>query len=147
MKGRKRKPYLVAKQDGFTHHEKRPPCPDASLGDYEPPFELSATAHKEWDRIRVEAPWVLAVNALLLAERCRAFSQLQDACLLVEVGGLVIQGDRRQAVRNPAIVIANALRTFLLRVDAELGLTPCSQSRVNATAGKLAASIEDEMCG
>ena len=148
MKGRKRKPYLVALQDGPTHHGPMRQCPDASLGDFEPPFDLDAVARKEWDRMRVEAPWVLAVNALLLAERCRAFSELQRACQEIDASGLLVPGFAGALVKNPACAIAAGLRTFILKADAEMGLTPCSQSRVNAVhSGKPKQSIEDAMCG
>ena len=148
MKGRKRKPYLLAKQEGRTHHESRPKCVDACLGDFEPPFELDEVAKREWDRMRVEAPWILAVNALLLAERCRAHSELQRACKLIDDAGVVVETRTGLMVKNPACEVSSQLRQYILRADAEMGLTPCSQNKVSATdAGKQKASIEDQMFG
>jgi len=147
MKGRKRTPYLVAKTHGDVSHRKLPPCPDAQVGDFDPPFKLDAVARKEWDRMRHEAPWVLAVNALLLAERCRAFSELQQCCKLIDEQGILTVGFDGQDVKNPACTVANQLRVYILRADAEMGITPCSQSKVNAPPKAAEDPIEGAMCG
>ena len=137
MKGRKRKPRILAIEDGFTHHENRPPSPEPSRGDFEPPFELNPVALKEWNRIRSEAYWITASDALLLAERCSAHSDLQAVKQSIASGA---KGKGR-----PLTAIRNELRAYILRADAELGLTSSSLSRVNAQPRKQGQSIEDVM--
>lgn len=140
MKGRKPKPYLLAKLDGKTGHYRKPICPEASVGDYDPPIELDAVARAEWDRVKREAGWILAVNAALLAERCSAFADLQRVKKAIKRGDKPTEG-------RPLTAIRNELRAYILRADAELGLTPCSQSKVAAPPKSERNPIEAAMFG
>jgi phage terminase small subunit len=89
--------------------------------------------------MRAEAPWILAVNALLLAERCSAHADLQKIKARILKGGTT--------TGRPLTAIRNELRQYILRADAELGLTPCSQNKVAALDSSKGASIQDQMFG
>lgn len=101
------------------------------------PDELSdAEAHAEWDRTIVPAithGQITGAERVLAIAHCELWStwrsQLADAARHPHV---VAVGDKKYPMPNPARVMANKTLQLLTKIDAELGLTPTSRSRVIA---------------
>jgi P27 family predicted phage terminase small subunit len=146
MKGRKPKLFALDKQEGSPSRRKRK-VPARQNGDFDPPFGLSELAAEEWKRIRAEAVWISAASAGLLALRCEAYAEWMQAREDIKKRGTLIE-TRNGDVKNPSLQIAREARAYLLRADAELGLTSCSEQRVNApTKTPAVDAVEDALYG
>jgi len=145
MKGRKRKPYLLAKLDGDTGKRSVETGVVPAPGDFEPTFELGVVARAEWDRIRIEAPWISASSALLLSERCQAFEDLVTARRDIKKRGKLLK-TKNGMVKNPSMQIVRDARQFIARVDPEFGLTSCSESKVHARPKEAIDALEADLC-
>jgi P27 family predicted phage terminase small subunit len=140
MRGRKPKPTVLKLLNG--NPGKRP------LNDHEPkpghltediPPELDKTdAKEEWQRTIVPAirrGQITAADRVFAIAHCDLWatwrSQLADASRHAHV---VAVGPNQHPMPNPARGMANKTFLLLAKVDAELGLTPSSRSRVRVEA-------------
>lgn len=103
------------------------------------PVELSADpeARAEWARTvapAITAGQITASDRVFAIAHCELWatwrSQLADAARHPHV---VSVGKNKYPAPNPARVMANKTMLLLAKVDAELGFTPTSRSRVTAT--------------
>lgn len=140
MRGRKPTPTalkLIRGNPGkrrLNHEEPEPPdlAPDV-------PAELSdQIARDEWtNRIvpAIETGQITAADRAFAIAHCELWStwrsQLADANRHPHV---VSSGKQGYPIPNPARGMANKTLTMLVKVDAELGLSPSSRSRVKVTA-------------
>jgi P27 family predicted phage terminase small subunit len=122
--------------------EPRPAALDVSA-----PTELSDDVSRaEWARTIVPA---ILTGQITSADRTAAIahcelwstwqSQASDAAQHAHV---VKAGNNNYPIPNPARVMANKTLTLLMRVDAELGLTPSSRSRVKTAAPAERSKLE-----
>lgn len=145
MKGRK--PQLVRMEAGNTSKRKPRASVVVPTGVFDPPFELTPIARVEWDRILAEAPWLRAAHSALLAERCECFADIVSARADINARGNLIE-TRNGAVKNPSLQILRESRTALIRMDTELGITPCSQNKVGTVdTGPQVDALEAQLCG
>jgi P27 family predicted phage terminase small subunit len=136
MRGRKPKPTVLKLLHGNPGKRKindKEPMP-APLPDACPPELTDGDAQQEWARTIVPA---IARGQITSADRVFAIahcdlwatwrSQLADASRHAHV---VAAGKSGHPMPNPARGMANKTLMLLAKVDAELGLTPVSRSRV-----------------
>lgn len=139
MRGRKPTPThirLMHNNPGKRPMNDDEPQPEALAEDC--PDELSdVVAREEWER--TIAP---AIRTGQITEADRSFaiahcelwatwrSQLEDA---VKHPHVVAVGKNKYPAPNPARLMANKTLLLLVKVDAELGLSPSSRSRVKTT--------------
>lgn len=131
-RGRKPKPYLLKKAEGFRGHRQHAEGVGGSSSLFESPVKLSDEAMAEWKRIRETAPWIEASDAAALADRCVCWERMLRAQEEVNTTGLTV--DTKEGVKlNPAVNALKVYRQALVRYDAELGLTSSSRSRVGTS--------------
>jgi P27 family predicted phage terminase small subunit len=141
VRGRKPKPTAVKELEGNPgkrplpeeepHHEAPPP--DFDL----PPAELTGdlVAAAEWRRL---APVLRKSKTVTEADRgsliacCQQWSRYLEANKSVSSMGMVVRSPSGYPMPNPYIGITNKALGNLVRLWAELGLTPSSRSRVTA---------------
>ena len=137
MKGRKPVPTELKIMNG--NPGKRPlnanePKPDVVIP--EPPEFLSDTAREEWDRLVPELEKLGLISHLsraTIASYCQAYSRWKEAEERLLEEDYVLMGEKGGVYQNPWLAIANKAMEQLLKIGAEFGMTPSSQSRVSAT--------------
>lgn len=151
MKGRKPKPTalkLLTGNPGKRKLNTREPVADP-LGTDCPPELNEADAVEEWQRTIVPAIYrrqITSADRVFAIAHCALWatwrSQLADASRHAHV----ILGKNGQPLQNPARKTANQTFVLLAKVDAELGLTPASRSRVTV-ASEPHAQTQDKWSG
>ncbi len=150
MRGRKPVPTvlkLLAGNPGKRKLNAEEPHPEALAPDCPEEIAEDADARREW--VRVIAP-AIARGQITAADRAAAIahcdlwatwrSQLVAAARHAHV---VAVGKHGYPTPNPARGMANKTLLMLMKVDAELGLTPASRSRVKASgAGRRQSALE-----
>lgn len=141
MRGRKPKPTALKRLRGNpgkrplpAHEPDLPVIADAST-----PRELArdAQAIEEWRRL---APMLQAAKVLTDGDRaslialCQVWSRYLTATAQLLDADLVVKSRHGHRQPNPYIGVANRALAQCLKLWAELGLTPASRSRVQATA-------------
>jgi P27 family predicted phage terminase small subunit len=142
MRGRKPKPTVLRV---VTNNAGRRPFNDAEPVhvplDVVCPSELvDDVARAEWTRgivPAIEIGQITAADRTLAIAHCELWatwrSQLADAA---RHGHVIAAGVNKYPMPNPARVMANKTLQLLAKVDAELGLSPTSRTRVQ-TQGRL----------
>jgi P27 family predicted phage terminase small subunit len=140
MRGRKPKPTVLKFREG--NPGKRPlnarePKP-RSLAPECPPELTAPDAIEEWTRTivpAIESGQITAADRVFAIAHCELWatwrSQLADAARHAHI---VAVGPNQHPMPNPARGMANKTFTLLAKVDAELGFTPTSRSRVQVAA-------------
>jgi P27 family predicted phage terminase small subunit len=139
MRGRKPKPTvlkLLTGNPGKRRLNEYEPKPDPLTTDC--PSELTEPdAISEWQRTIVPAitrGQITSADRVFAIAHCHLWatwrSQLADAAQHAHV---VAVGPNKHPTPNPARGMANKTFLLLAKVDAELGLTPTSRSRVHTT--------------
>lgn len=137
MRGRKPVPTVLRllrgnpRQHPVNKHEPKPePLTTAC-----PPELTDPESIAEWHRTIVQAidiGQITGTDRVLAITHCELWatwrSQLADALKFPHV---VASGPQKHPIPNPARCMANKTLMILVRVDAELGLTPSSRSRVS----------------
>jgi len=103
-----------------------------------PPSELEdKLARKEWRRTivpAIERRQITSADRVAAIAHCELWatwrSQLEAAAKHAHV---VAAGKNQYPIPNPARGMANKTLGFLIKIDAELGLTPSSRSRVKVS--------------
>lgn len=103
------------------------------------PAELiDAEARAEWRRVVVPASHARhltrADRALAIAH-CQLFSIWLDQLREAATSSHVMDNQNGNPIANPARAMANQTLALLVKIDAELGLTPTSRSRVKISDG------------
>ena len=132
MRGRKPLPSNVVRLRGnpgkrrLNHAEPRPaprvpPCP-ACLGD---------EARKEWQRLAKELGELGLLTRLdrgLLAAYCQAHALWVEAVSSIERYGTMIKSPNGYPMQSPYVAVANKQVEIMVRIAAELGMTPSSRT-------------------
>ncbi len=134
--GRKKKPTRLH----LVHGTDRKDRINTAEPEVEPVSELvapswfSAEQRAEWDLYLAElvAMRVIArADSAVLASFCIAVACLKDCEKLIDVNGLVIDGDNGPK-KNPAITIGDEAMRMIRLLGADLGLTPASRPGLQA---------------
>lgn len=140
MRGRKPKPTVMKLVQGnpgrrpINKDEPKPPSMDAAC-----PAELTdPVSQREWAETivpAIERGQITSAERVMAIAHCELWatwrSQITDAARHPHV---VATGANNYPTPNPARGMANKTLQLLLKVDAELGLTPTSRTRVSASA-------------
>jgi P27 family predicted phage terminase small subunit len=147
MRGRKPKPTVLKLLNGNPGKRKlnpNEPKPDPLPTDC-PPEVASEDGQQEWTRTivpAIERGQITSADRVFAIAHCELWatwrSQLADASRHAHV---VAAGKNGHPTPNPARGMANKTFLLLAKVDAELGLTPASRSRVTVV-GKEPDAIE-----
>jgi P27 family predicted phage terminase small subunit len=145
MKGRKPLPTelkILTGNPGKRPLNENEPKPDVAIP--EPPEFLSEIALEEWHRLVPELEKLGLISHLsraTIASYCQAFSRWQEAEEHLREEAYVLMGEKGGVYQNPWLAIANKAMEQLLKIGAEFGMTPSSQSRVTtSTLNKPAGS-------
>jgi P27 family predicted phage terminase small subunit len=136
MRGRKPTPTVLKFLRGNPGKRRvNPREPTAAPLARDCPDELvDADARQEWTRTIAPAITIGQIGAsdrALAIAHCDLWSSWrQQSALATKVGHLVVVGPSRYPMPNPARTMANKTLQLLVKVDAELGLTPSSRSRI-----------------
>ena len=153
MKGRKPKPTVLKLAIG--NPGRRPlnlaePHPGA-LALRCPREVIDPVAQLEWRRTMVPAiriGQITAADRVMAIAHCELWatwrSQLADASRHAHI---IAVGEKNYPTPNPARVMANKTFQLLVKVDAELGFTPSSRSRVQAVTAPSADLQKDRFFG
>ena len=98
-----------------------PPCP-ACLGD---------EARKEWQRLAKELGELGLLTRLdrgLLAAYCQAHALWVEAVSSIERYGTMIKSPNGYPMQSPSVAVANKQVEIMVRIAAELGMTPSSRT-------------------
>jgi P27 family predicted phage terminase small subunit len=123
---------------------------EAVAGSPEAPSGLSPTGRREWSRVIAllrERGMLDDLDATLLADYAICFERLQAAEKEVTDKGLLVEGQRGCLVKNPALGVARQYRDSLIRISAQLGLTPSSRARLDAPKHGEADELEEILGG
>lgn len=151
MRGRKPTPTvlkLLRGNPGKRAINKAEPKPGPLEADC--PEELTdGVAQQEWARTiqpAIATGQITAADRVFAIAHCELWatwrSQLADASRHPHV---VAVGQNKHPMPNPARVMSNKTLQLLAKVDAELGLTPVSRSRVSVGPGGHADDEENEL--
>lgn len=113
--------------------------------DLQPPISLIPDARTEWDRVAddlVGSGLVTVADLASLAAYCTNYGRWVQAERLLaasaqanpESEGLTIETASGNVIQNPLLGIRNKALADLMKVAAELGMTPSARSRVQAAA-------------
>jgi P27 family predicted phage terminase small subunit len=153
MKGRKPKPsYLhavqgTARADRTNLNEPKPrPLPPK----HPAYLALSATAKRVFRDVLAVAPWITEADFLILAKLAQAVAdwgaankrKQEQAKKYPQYGGLLSFGSKNQLVVAPEIQIMRSAEVVILRISAELGLTPSARSRIKLPTEDGAGDLE-----
>jgi P27 family predicted phage terminase small subunit len=100
-----------------------PSCP-ACLGD---------AASKEWKRLAKELAELGLLTGLdrgLLAAYCQAHALWVEAVSSVERYGTMIKSPNGYPMQSPYVAVANKQVDIMVRIAAELGMTPSARTRI-----------------
>jgi P27 family predicted phage terminase small subunit len=100
-----------------------PPCP-ACLGD---------EARKEWQRLAKELGELGLLTGLdrgLLAAYCQAHALWVEAVSSIERYGTMVKSPNGYPMQSPYVAVANKQVDIMVRIAAELGMTPSSRTRI-----------------
>jgi len=150
VRGRKPKPTTLRVLEGMAGHRPlNPNEPEPAALDEACPVELTdPIAQAEWVRgivPAIQTGQITDADRVLAIAHCELWatwrSQLADAQRHPHI---IAAGPNNYPMPNPARTMANKTLIMLAKVDAELGLTPSSRSRVQATpkAKKTSTLIE-----
>lgn len=152
MRGAKPKPSALKLFEGNRGKRKlnlNEPTPDPLGPDLPPELEGDAPAVAEWQRTIVPAIFrkqITTADRTLAVAHCTLWStwlsQVEDAAKHPHVVGV-----KGRPTANPARGMANKTLLLLVRVDAELGLTPSSRSRVTVASEKEYGQPKDKWAG
>lgn len=95
------------------------------------PRWLKGEARKEWQRLVPELMAVGIITRLdrdLLAIYCHTFAEYLDLLKLTDATRPIIRTTNRNIIQNPVLGILNRTITRLIRIGAELGLSPTSRA-------------------
>jgi P27 family predicted phage terminase small subunit len=134
MRGRKPLPSNVVRLRGnpgkrrLNHAEPRPaprvpPCPSC-LGD---------AARKEWQRLSKELAELGLLTRLdrgLLAAYCQAHALWVEAVASIARYGTMVKSPNGYPMQSPYVAVANKQVDIMVRIAAELGMTPSSRTRI-----------------
>jgi P27 family predicted phage terminase small subunit len=101
------------------------------------PRWAGARVRKVWQRVSAD---LAAMDLLFRADQdallvyCEAVVKYEDACRLVDEGGLLVVGDGGRVVKNPAVQLMRDFGQSVRGMAAEFGLTPAA--RVGLKAGQ-----------
>lgn len=131
--GRKPKPRALKELAGNPGKRKLREEPKPPAGAILCPVELSAEAHKEWNRLvpDLEEMGVLTrIDTTALAAYCECWSRWVDAEKNIRKYGAVIKTAKGYPMQSPYLKIANQALDLMRKFMVEFGLTPSSRSRV-----------------
>jgi P27 family predicted phage terminase small subunit len=100
-----------------------PPCP-ACLGD---------AARKEWQRLAKELAELGLLTGLdrgLLAAYCQAHALWVEAVSSIERYGTMVKSPNGYPMQSPYVAVVNRQVDIMVRIAAELGMTPSSRTRI-----------------
>lgn len=144
MSGRRPIPTKIKEARGNPGHRPLNKLePDPSLVDLSTPSEfLGAHGKQEWLRVVASLPdgVVTGVDVGLLEAYCDAYDQWRSSMVLARVHP-VVETPNGALQTSPYVSIARNARRDMLRLGAELGITPSSRSRVQI---KQAEATDDE---
>ncbi len=147
MRGRKPKPTAVKQLNGnpgkraLNKKEPEYPC----LGSTPPDF-LDEHGQKEWRRVfpMLSAIKVIkAPEAALLAAYCGAFADFYKLSELSKGKGFIVKAPNGCPMISPLFQALSKARTEMVRLMAELGITPSSRSRVAAEKEEESDPLDD----
>jgi P27 family predicted phage terminase small subunit len=153
MRGRKPVPTLLKFARGNPGHRKinsnePQPCELSSVC---PPELEDPIAQQEWERTiapAIETGQITAADRSMAIAHCELWatwrSQLADAARHPHV---VSAGKNKYPMPNPARMMANKTFLLLAKVDAELGCTPSSRSRVTSVKKSTADKKKERFFG
>jgi P27 family predicted phage terminase small subunit len=143
---------------------KAEPKPTLAAAPPPPPEYLDAVAAAEWERL-ARSLWLNSLlgaeDVVVFSAYCEAFSDWQryngmiaeqarreraaleaklafdatDSRMESDFGGMVIATTNGNWVMNPVMGLRNVARRECIKFGTELGLTPCSRSRINVPRG------------
>ena len=100
-----------------------PPCPSC-LGD---------AARKEWQRLSKELAELGLLTRLdrgLLAAYCQAHALWVEAVASIARYGTMVKSPNGYPMQSPYVAVANKQVDIMVRIAAELGMTPSSRTRI-----------------
>jgi P27 family predicted phage terminase small subunit len=135
MRGRKPKPreLKVLRDERADRIPARPV--DQTSGEPDVPANLDADARAEYDRITSElrSLGVLArTDRAVLGLYLDAWLARRDAERSIQSLGLILNTTLGGVKTNPAAAVASTSRALMLRILAELGLTPTARARLTS---------------
>jgi P27 family predicted phage terminase small subunit len=134
MRGRKPLPSNVVRLRGNPGKRKlndaeprpaarTPPCPPC----------LGEEARKEWQRLSKELAALGLLTGLdrnLLAAYCQAHAMWTEAVASIARYGTMVKSPNGYPMQSPYVAVANKQVDIMVRIAAELGMTPSSRTRI-----------------
>lgn len=100
------------------------------------PPQLNEIARAEWDRVCriLHAAGVITVaDRAILAAYCVEWARYIEAAGMLTLEGPIVKAPKTEVpMHNLHLSVANRALTNVIRLAAELGLTPSSRSRIHA---------------
>lgn len=113
--------------------------PEAPAVRPEPPDFLDAVARAEWDRLcgMLELMGTLSLaDRTVLVTYCVLYSRWEQAERMVAKSGTIVKSpDKGSPIMSPYLCVANRAIEQMMKLSAELGLTPSSRSRIRLPPG------------
>ena len=114
------------------------PIPEPYRLDKPPSWLKGRVARAKWRELsgQLQACGILAETDLpALALLCGQFQIYEDALLMVQAEGFVVESTKRTPVKHPAMRVMDGAHDRIIRLMQDFGLTPASRSGVTVVAG------------
>ena len=100
----------------------------------EPPKGFPSDAKEAWEAAVINAPQgsLLATDVSVLERWCRSYALYRRIVKEVEHSDVTVDDGKGGVKMNPLFAAMQSLDAGLLRLEKELGFTPCARARVSA---------------
>ena len=111
----------------------------AGAGRADLPSCLGDEARKEWKRLAKELGdlgLLTRIDRAMLAAYCQAHALWTEAISSIERYGTTVKSPNGYPMQSPYVAVANKQVDIMLRIAAELGMTPSSRTRIRSASGR-----------
>jgi P27 family predicted phage terminase small subunit len=109
-----------------------------SLHELPPPPEMTGVALKTWHTLTAELSdlgMLTRIDAHLLTMYCETWADIDQYQKKIREFGHIIKAPSGYPMQSPFVNMLSKARGHILRMQAELGMTPSARSRVKVTGG------------
>lgn len=123
------------------------PIPPNPLGD--PPADLDPVEQEVWERLGKELPagMLRSVDMFMVRSFCMAVSMQRDAWKKLKASSFLVKTPSGMAVQSPYMSIVNRQTEVIVKVGAQLGLSPVARTRIAMEEGAGDADPTDRFFG
>lgn len=132
LRGPQPKPTALRRLEGNPSNRPLNEAEPQPVGELQKPEHITGPYAEEWDRAVSAMPpgFYTAADVPLLAEYSVKWVFLRQANATVSKEGQTTKGSQGQTVQHPAVATSIALGNLILKLAAQLGMSPAARARL-----------------